>query len=360
MGERHGYCYMKTKKWLAVFFAAAAAGIAGIIALVAYVDPFFQYHSPLLDFPYLIDHQLNQNPGMARNMEYDSVLLGSSMTVNFEADWFKEEGLNLLKLPFNGAYPKDISNIMGQVDKSGNEIKEVFIGVDIASYTVGTEETKYPIPEYLYDELPWNDISYWLNKEVLLDYILKPLFSGDGATDLSSVYNSEWWMVNFYGKDYVLSNYTAPEKTEFTGDISEYTGRLLENLEVNLRPVIEGHADTRFTVFFPPPSVLFWYEYVQSGQLEVVAEEFRTCMEWCFQFDNVRVFFFSGMEEVITDLDLYADVSHHKQEINRYMTECFFDGEYEVKKTDYEEALEHFKHLIEEFDYEGLLAAPFS
>lgn len=208
---------------------------------------FFQYHAPLENFPYLIDNQLSQNPGMARNMEYDSILLGSSMTVNFEADWFSENGLNLLKLPYNGAYPKDISNIIKQADLSENELKEVFLGVDIASYTVGTEETKYPVPEYLYDKNPFNDISYWFNKEVLLDYILKPPFSGDGATDLSSVYNSEWWMVNFYGKDYVLSNYTKPEQTEFTGQISDYTDRLLENLEKNAS---SGHRiPSRYAVY---------------------------------------------------------------------------------------------------------------
>ena len=349
-GQKTGLC----KKWVIVFLVTLMSCMAAVMGLVVYVDPFFQYHAPLENFPYLIDNQLSQNPGMARNMEYDSILLGSSMTVNFEADWFSENGLNLLKLPYNGAYPKDISNIIKQADLSENELKEVFLGVDIASYTVGTEETKYPVPEYLYDKNPFNDISYWFNKEVLLDYILKPPFSGDGATDLSSVYNSEWWMVNFYGKDYVLSYYTKPEQTEFTGQISDYTDRLLENLEKNLRPAIESHPDTRFTVFFPPPSVLFWYDYVQSGQMDVVMEEFRLCCEWLFQFDNVRVFYFANLEEVITDLDLYADVSHHKQEINRYMTECFASGEHEVTNADLEKELADFRRIIDGFDYEGL------
>lgn len=346
---------MSNKRWISIFAAALTAAMAAVIGLTAYVDPFFQYHAPLEGFPYLIDNQLSQNPGMARHMEYDSLLLGSSMTVNFEADWFAKDGLDLLKLPFNGCYPKDISNIMEQADQSGNVLKRVFLGIDIASYTVGREETKYPIPDYLYDENPWNDMKYWFNKEVLLDYILKPLFSGDGATDLSSVYNSQWWMVNFYGKDTVLSGYTPPEKTEFTGDASEYTKRLLENLETNLRPVLEGHKDTRFTIFFPPPSVLFWYDYVQSGQLSVIAEEFRTCSRWLFQFDNVEVFYFANMEEVITDLDLYADVSHHNQEINYYMAECFRTGEHRLTQENLEEQIKMFECIVEEYDYDGLL-----
>lgn len=353
-GENRKGC-ITNRKWISCFMAVFALGLAAVIGLVVYVDPFFQYHAPLNGFPYLIDNQLNQNPGMARHMEYDSILLGSSMTVNFEADWFAESGQKLLKLPYNGAYPKDIFNIMEQVDLSGNVLKEVYLGIDIAAYTVGTEETKYPIPEYLYDTNPFNDISYWFNREVMLDYILKPFFSGDGATDLSSVYNSQWWMVNFYGKDYVLSNYTPPEKTTFTGQLSDYTERLLDNLETNLRPVLEGHQTTQFTIFFPPPSVLFWYDYLQSGQLSVIVEEFRVCCEWLFQFQNVRVFYFTNLEEVITDLDMYADVSHHKQEINYYMTECFENGEHEVNGTNLAEELLKFQELIEKYDYEALL-----
>ena len=59
-----------------------------MIALVVYVDPFFHYHKPLKNFNYVVDNQLTQNPGMAEHLEYDSVILGSSMTVNFETDWF--------------------------------------------------------------------------------------------------------------------------------------------------------------------------------------------------------------------------------------------------------------------------------
>ena len=68
---------------------------------------FFQYHTPLEDFPYVVDHQVNQNPGMAKHMDYDSVILGSSMTVNFNTGWFEELlGLKTLKLSYSGAFPK--------------------------------------------------------------------------------------------------------------------------------------------------------------------------------------------------------------------------------------------------------------
>lgn len=87
------------KHALAGFGALVMAACALAAALVIYVDPFFHYHAPLKGFPYLVDNQLSQNPGMASHMEYDSVILGSSMTVNFQTTWFQElMGLNTIKL----------------------------------------------------------------------------------------------------------------------------------------------------------------------------------------------------------------------------------------------------------------------
>lgn len=175
--------------WLKMTGLLITAGLAGIAALVVWVDPFFHYHRPLDGFPYQIDNQLSQNPGMAKHMEYDSIMLGSSMTVNFETDWFAEKmGLQMIKLSYNGAYPRDIRNMIERADESGQELKHVFIGVDLASYTGGTEETKYPLPEYLYNDSLADDVNYWYNKDVLLDYIVKPVIERQ-PTDLSAVYS---------------------------------------------------------------------------------------------------------------------------------------------------------------------------
>lgn len=93
------------KRWLAVFGAFSGVCLAAIAALVIYVDPFFQYHKPLPGFPYVLDNQLTQNPGIAKNMDYDSIILGSSMVVQFNTQWFEDIlGLQTMKLPYNAAH----------------------------------------------------------------------------------------------------------------------------------------------------------------------------------------------------------------------------------------------------------------
>ena len=63
-------------------FALTAGFLFAVcILLTVVVDPFFHYHRPLPGFPYVVDNQLSQNPGMARNFAYDSFLTGSSMTL---------------------------------------------------------------------------------------------------------------------------------------------------------------------------------------------------------------------------------------------------------------------------------------
>nr|WP_302020650.1 hypothetical protein [uncultured Acetatifactor sp.] len=166
------------KKHIRIFLALAGVFLLGCMILVALIDPFFQYHKPLKGFSYTIDNQLSQNPGIADKFDYDSVILGSSMTVNFNPELFRETmGLTAVKLSYNGAYPKDIHNIMAIVQNSHNQVKEVFLGIDIYTYKAKPGITASEIPQYLYDGSPWNDLPYLLNKDVLLDYILKNVFT---------------------------------------------------------------------------------------------------------------------------------------------------------------------------------------
>lgn len=345
---------MTYKRWLCITGSFILAGLIGIAGLVIIVDPFFHYHGPIDRFPYQVDNQLSQNPGMARHMVYDSIMLGSSMTVNFETDWFAEDmELNMIKLPYNGAYPKDISNIMEMVDEGGQELRRVFIGVDLASYTGGVEETKYPVPAHLYNHRLFDDVNYWYNKDVLLNYIIKPAVERQ-PTSLSSVYSSEEQLQGCYSRAYVLEHYIIPEKNEAFFSEDMFIEALEANLQANILPVIESHPDTEFTIFFPPYSILYWYEYMQNNQMDAVMYEYRYFMEKLLSYDNVELFFFPAVQEVATDLDLYADTGHYNKSINRYMTDCFVSGEHRITGENYEEELQKMKGMIDTYDYDAL------
>ncbi|MBD5453819.1 MAG: hypothetical protein HDR30_05810 [Lachnospiraceae bacterium] len=347
------------KKFFLTGLVTAIILLAGVMALVVYIDPFFHYHAPLEDFPYLVDNQLSQNPGMAKHMEYDSVILGSSMTVNFNTHWFEDLlGLDTIKLNYSGAYPKDQSNIMELIFASENKVDAVFLGVDVMTYTGGVTETKYPIPEYLYDDKYGNDIQYLLNKDVLLNYILRPMADPE-KTDLATVYQS-WWTDEYYNKQWVMHNYEPPEQVEVQTQEDAYLESAELNLAVNICPYIEENPDTVFYVFFPPYSILYWNDVICENHLDATIAEYQYIADRLLAYDNVRLFFFPNQEWIVTNLDNYADYTHYHRDINYYMTECFADGSCEItSEEEMKQALLETRLLIDAFDFEELFSVDY-
>ena len=343
------------KKWLLLFLAALAAGLLAVTAIVLIVDPFFQYHAPLQGYPYKVDNQLTQNPGMARHLEYDSVLLGSSMTASFDTDWFEEKmGLNTVKLSYNGALPKDEANIMDIIfDAKKDGVRTVFMAIDENTFSADVNETKFPIPEYLYDKDPFNNIQYVLNKDVLLNYILKPLVDPTERTDWSQLYKP-WWTDEYYTKANVLMYYgPAPEAEEEMPETLFLPG-VKANLDQNICPYIEAHPETEFVFFYPPYSILYWNDVMRQKELDAVITELEYMTERLLDHENVRIFCFQNRRDIVCDLNNYADYTHYHADVCRYIVDCFADGECELTKENYRDVFADLADLASTYDYEAI------
>ena len=343
------------KKWLLLFFAALITALLAITALVLTVDPFFQYHAPLPGYPYKVDNQLSQNPGMARHLDYDSVLLGSSMTASFDTDWFGEIlNLNTVKLSYNGALPKDEANIMDIIfDAKQDTVKTIFMALDQNTLSAGTEETKFPIPEYLYDKNPFNNIQYVFNKDVLLNYILKPLADPTERTDWTQLYKP-WWTDQYYTKANVLMYYTPAEEADEEMPEDLFLSGTAANLDQNICPYIEAHPETEFIFFYPPYSILYWNDVMRQKQLDAEIAELKYVTERLLSYDNVRMFCFQNQRDIVCDLNNYADYTHYHADVCRYIVECFASGECELTMENYEEVFADLAELASTYDYEAI------
>ena len=348
---------MQPKRWLAGFLGIFLAGLAGCMALVIWVDPFFQYHKPLAWFPYLVDNQVNQNPGLAKHMDYDGILIGSSMTASFNTDWFEElMGIKTQKLSYNGSYPKDLSNIMQLVfDAKGDQVKAVYMAVDQSTFSADPEETKFPVTDYLYDDNVFNDVPYLLNKDVLLDYILRPLADRKDASDWAELYKP-WWTDEYYNKANVLMYYeAAEEKQEEEALAADYfKDAVEENLQKNILPYIEAHPETEFYIFYPPYSILFWNDVTREKELEAVIGRLEYMTERLLNYENVHVFNFLGKEDIICNLNNYADYMHYHKNVCRYITECFATGENELHPENYGQAFDEIRTLAMSYNYPAI------
>lgn len=347
------------KRWVTLFGVIAGLGLLIPMMLTVIVDPFFQYHKPLSGFPYQLDNQLTQNPGLAKQMEYDSVLLGSSMTVDYLASWFAEDmGLTLQKLPYNAATPKNQDVILDYIEqeKGKNALKEVFLGIDMVTYTKDTEEMAYATtPMYLYDDNLLNDVSYVLNLDVLTEYILSPVLLHKTADSVDEIYGKGYYAGN-YSAEKVLAGYSRAEKTEEAAPADSLLEATRANMEQNILPHIEGNPETHFNVFFPPYSILMYDILMNQGLLDARLEEQKLIIEMLLPYDNVTIFYFANNEEIITDLNNYKDYSHQSREVCRELTTKFAENRDVIDESNYEEALEKMRTLALEYDYDTLFA----
>ena len=342
------------KKFILSLSIVAALILVIIMALIIVIDPFFHYHKPLKGFPYKVDNQLFANAGMAKNFDYDGILTGSSMVSNFDLDRFYDElGQRIVKVNYNGACPKDISNILDYVFREHEEPSVVYYGLDVYGFNGGVDEVKYPFPAYLYDDNPINDVSYVLNKDVLVDYIIEPLTWPSEKTELSKVYMMEY-EDSQYSRENVLYYYTPSERTELSeGEHDELMKAVSDNLYSNLIPYIEAHPDTEFVIFYPPYSILYWYNKILEGRLDILEEQYVFITETLLSYENVRVFCFCGEEEIVTDLDNYVDFNHQHRSVNDHLVDCFKNGEWELTKENCRDIIKEMFDLMRDYDYEA-------
>ena len=331
----------------------AACALLCCALLVIVVDPFFQYHKPINGLYYQIDNKMSQNAGMAKNFDYDSVIVGSSMTVNFDTNVFAETmGLNTIKLSHDGAYARDIDHIMEIVKDTHSNIKKVFLGIDVYIYKKGPDISATALPTYLYDNNYLNDVSYLFNKEVILEYIVKPQVEKEG-TALNEVYWS--WDEMEFGPAAVAKTYEAP--TEFVDSlpVDSFKGGIAASMTECIIPYIESMPDTDFVVFFPPYGVLYWYYRYADGSLAAEIEATKQITEMLLEYPNVEVYYFQDQFDYITDLNNYSDYSHYNHDMNDYMTYCFADGTHRLTKENYQQVLADMLAWLNTCDFESYI-----
>ncbi len=322
--------------------------------LVVYLDPFFHYHKPLSAFAYDINNQSYQNPGIVRHFDYNSLICGSSMVELLLPSQFEQElGLQAVKVPYSGGTTKNMNIIVEQAFQHHSDLKYIFWGLDLYALNAEKDALKMDLPQYLYDDNPFTDLSYLLNKEVLFTEIPHLLDSAvEKDTTFDAAYN--WWdeNKNRYNKNTVLSYLDIPIGTERQADIpAELSDHVISNVQENILPLVIQHPDTEFVFFVPPYSILYWHSDLISGRLQSSVANLDYAVTELLPYDNVSVFFFPDMTENTQNLYQYMDLMHYSPKVAADMVHCFSTMEHQLNTANKEAVFQNFVHSVETFDY---------
>lgn len=322
-------------------------------AIVYLVDPFYHYHAPYFGLQPIANKQEYQTLGMARNFEYDSVLVGSSMTENFKASWFDEAyGGHTLKLSYQLGRMDNYDLIFKNIF-STHKIKNVFFGLDMnAVGQAPWQVSLHEIPDYLSDDSLLNDTNYLFNKDVMFRYVREYL-SKNIKKQVPDFDNSYCWdQKTIYSKQAVLTPYKTVRPVAYKPSAFDEQWAV-ENMKI-ITKYIEQNPETQFYIFYPPFGILVYDSAIIKGDYPNIIKNLKYAAEVLLQYDNVKLYLFQNMQDIITNLDLYKDTAHYSPQVNKEMLEAMKKEEYRLTKENYEKEFENMNQFFLNYNYDTI------
>ena len=343
---------MNQKKYGITFICLFFLFIVILISINIIVDPFFHYHKPLSKFNYLLksDDQRYINDGIVKNYSYNAIITGTSLTNNFKTSEFNELfNVNSIKVPLSGAFFKEITDLLQNAFKNNNNIKYVIRTIEYNNFFRGKDELRYDnYPEYLYNDTMKDDLNYLLNKNTLYKSIFtinnKVATTFDNYSYLDN--NNEGNLAN-----YNLKNRPQKQRKKKLSDIDIYN--LKSSIKQNFIKLVEENPNTQFYFFYPPYSIYYWDYVNQKGTLykELMGEEIIT--EMLLKYDNVHLFSFLDIYDLITNPSYYIDYQHYNAEINSMILQSMKNGEHELRLENYKKYYDEIINYTN-YDYDSL------
>lgn len=338
--------------------ALTAIMLAVFAAAIIYVDPFFHYHKPLDGFSYPLEDERYQNNGILRHFDYDSIVTGSSMCENFKTS--EAEALfggQFVKVPFMGCRYKEIGDNLRLAYSYRETIRTVVFCLDYSHLVEDKDSlSEFDYPTYLYNNNPFDDVSYLFNKQVLLEWTRKVLNRTAEGIPSTSFDDYASWAPNFpLGKEYVLEGCGERIIGDNVQPMTQQERDMeLENLRQNIVPLVKEHPETDFYLFFPPYSICFWEGMRSDGKIGWQVEAERIAIEELLQYPNVHLYSFSDCFELVCDLDQYRDMIHFGGHISSWILECMATGEHQLTLDNYRDYLDRIQAFYMDYDYSAI------
>ena len=312
---------MKRKTWACLCLAALTGALVLLSALVIVIDPFQVYRLATRYLP-PIDNttQVYANAGIVRSYDYDSAIVGTSVTENFRPSQMDAVlGGRFIKLCTSAGTAYNHALLLDLAFET-HDMQRVVYGLDVYSMIAGLDQTGSDVPMYLYDHNPLNDAAYWLNRSVLGSFLPRCLRTWGQRQDDSlrdSMYcwagRDDYGLVALYN-----AQFTPPGEVE---PADRYVSAAQANLETHILPFIAAHPETQFDFFFPPYSAAEWSTMLSKGTLESMLALRGLCYDALSAHSNVTVHDFAARKDWVLNLNNYKDTLHYGQWINDAIVE---------------------------------------
>ena len=345
---------MTNKRWIICFLVLSLVTLIAFAGIMYVTDPLLRYGGENGIFSYYEYNEMYSNPGIARNYEYDTVLVGTSMIQNTDVQECNELlGCDMVRLPYSGGTCYNMKTILDVCFQSDNAIKTVYWELDEFQLFSDHDMPRYPLPEYLYREDHWQDISYLLNLDIFYHYTLNNVLGTFRGEHQPAAREGETFSGDF-SKAGVLASYTRPAVSGVQAPVTAYRDKVAQNLKKNIIPLVEENPETEFVFFMVPFSILYWDKEVRQGTFDATIDGLEYAIEHLMTYENVRIYFYHDQWDIVTNLDNYKDYSHYGNWINSWMTQAMAAGEGHLTAENYKQVLDEMRTYIDAFEFDPI------
>lgn len=304
--------------------------LISIVIIGIVIDPLQQYRKSTWYNPYYGSEELLL-PGIIKNYDYDSIIIGTSMTENFKIHWFDNKfNCKSIKLCLSASTAHDQNTIFISAINTG-KVKKVFYGLDVYSFQGDEKRAKHPLPDYLMNDNLWDDYKYLLNFDIFYrentKIFLTNVFSYHKEKmnyDTMFEWNHDW----IFGEKIALQDYINNRNGLKYGNEYRFA-TLKKNFDTNILPILKNE-NIVFYIFYPPYSILAYKRMEESGWLKDVIQFKKYIYETTKIYPNIKIYDFQTDRSITHNLNNYKDINHYSQKINYQIVNSIYHNKYLV------------------------------
>lgn len=322
---------------------------------VVVVDPFFHYHKGFDNMSYLLSEERYQNYGIVRHFDYDAIITGSSETQNFKtSDFDSLWGTNAVKTSFPGGSFKEVDELIRAALEANHNVRYVLRSLDVNMINTDKDNKNYEdYPYYLYDKNPFNDYKYIFNKAVILKGLNVLARTAKGVPMTSFDDYGSFYQFNEFGKEAVFRTFERLEiSTEEASHLTqEERETIIANINQNIIETARNNKNTTFYYFIPPFCACYFDGLIRSNQYDIMEETVELAVSLLVEEENIRVYSYSDLIDITSNLDNYMDTMHYSEVISTSLLEMMRSDEGLLTKDNYKERFAKEREIYESYDF---------
>jgi len=312
------------QKTSTIFWFAAGGFFAVVLGIMGFnyvYDPFQFYRLHAGESPRFSQNERYQNPGLLRHLDYDTIVVGSSISQNFSPEMFAGAGWNLLNVTASGS-GSYLHRLIIDAALAQGKAKRVLRELRYGNFSGGVKyvNQERALPDFLYQGTLERPFQYLLS----LDLLEKSWQVASGTDDRVPLELVHAWYPQQkfkFGTLHYLREYRIncqgfdPVQEMLRTQPSQLEPGAAEALRENLEVQLQRFPDVEFIAYYPPISYLNGY-----GDRTVFRNRMafrRATFELAKRYPNFQVYDFSILEDVVDKPYRFKDPLHFDLQTQR-------------------------------------------